>query len=878
MKRFVQMILCCLFSSVLVGQNTFPLDGIHDEREGLYALTNATVHTHYNKQLANATLIIRDGKVESVGTGISVPKGAVVIDLNGKHIYPAFVDAYTNYGMPEVERPKRNWPQRAQNLSNKEGAYGWNQAIKPEFTAADHFTIDEKTAKDLRSLGFGSVLSHQKDGIARGSGVFVLLNEETEHEAILKDQASAHYSFRKGVSTQSNPNSLMGTIAIIRQSYLDADWYKKGGAKEEYNITLDHWNKIQGLPQIFESGNKLNTLRADKIGDEFGVQYIVRGSGDEYQRLDDIKSTGAKLILPLDFPAAYDVSDPYDAMNVTLSEMKHWELAPTNPAHLAKANIEFALTASGVKGKDFTDNLHKAIKHGLSKEMALKALTHTPANMLGVYGQVGSLERGKAANFLITSGELFEKGTQINENWVGGQQFVLKAWEIEDLRGNYDFKIADVSYTLKVEGKEASGAKAKVALTDSTGFDVKHNLSDNKLSLSFDTKEDSLQTEKLGGIGMVRLSGWLDSQSNNWKGTGKLANGTWINWSATKKADEPKEEKEEDKMAEKKPEKEQPAKLGEISYPFAPYGWTEQPKVETVLFQNATVWTNEADGILKETDVLIQNGKIASIGQGLKPPKGTKIVNAEGKHLTSGIVDEHSHIGISRGVNEGGQAITAEVRIGDVVNSEDVNIYRQLAGGVTSAQLLHGSANPIGGQSALVKLRWGQTPEAMKIAGADGFIKFALGENVKQSRSPSWLSNRYPQSRMGVEQVFVNGFTRAKEYEAAKRSGKLVRQDLELDALLEIINKQRFISCHSYVQSEITGLMRVAEQFNFRVNTFTHILEGYKVADKMKEHGVAASTFSDWWAYKNEVRDAIPHNGAILNDAGVLTGFNSDDA
>ena len=209
-----------------------------------------------------------------------------------------------------------------------------------------------------------------------------------------------------------------------------------------------------------------------------------------------------------------------------------------------------------------------------------------------------------------------------------------------------------------------------------------------------------------------------------------------------------------------------------------------------------------------------------------------KLVDGSGMHLTPGIIDEHSHMALS-GTNEGSQSVTSEVRMKDVVNSEDVNIYRQLAGGVTAAQLLHGSANPIGGQSAIIKLRWGSSPNEMIINEADEYIKFALGENVKRSRSPQ--STRFPDTRMGVEQVFVDAFTRAKEYNNAwkkynslskkeKSKSSKPRKDLELDALAEIINGERFITCHSYVQSEINMLMKVAESFGFKVNTFTHIL------------------------------------------------------
>jgi hypothetical protein len=210
----------------------------------------------------------------------------------------------------------------------------------------------------------------------------------------------------------------------------------------------------------------------------------------------------------------------------------------------------------------------------------------------------------------------------------------------------------------------------------------------------------------------------------------------------------------------------------------------------------------------------------------------------------------------------------------DIVNPDDIQIYRQLSGGVTSSHLLHGSCNTIGGQTQLIKLRWGMNAEQMKFANWDGFIKFALGENVKRS-SNTQGNNRYPDTRMGVEALLTDAFTRARDYEKMP-AGK--RRDLELETLVEILNKKRFITCHSYVQSEITGLIRVADKFNFTVNTFTHILEGYKVADKMKAHGSAASTFSDWWNYKMEVVDAIPQNADIMTKVGLTVAINSDDA
>lgn len=393
---------------------------------------------------------------------------------------------------------------------------------------------------------------------------------------------------------------------------------------------------------------------------------------------------------------------------------------------------------------------------------------------------------------------------------------------------------------------------------------------------------------------MIRLSGSFDQAAKKMTGRGQLADGTWIDWSATQTAAFVAEATKPDTSRPEIPS------LKDVPYPFNAYGKPKEDpslvdklknRYDAVIIKDVTVWTNEADGILAEKDVYITEGRIVSIGDNITPTKNAfaKVIDGKGKHLTAGIIDEHSHIAISGDANEGSQASSAEVRIGDVVNCDDVNIYRQLAGGVTAAQLLHGSANPIGGQSALIKLRWGKAPEEMKIAGADGFIKFALGENVKQSNWGDDYSIRFPQSRMGVEQFFYDQFTRAKEYDELIKAWKTTspkskipvpapRRDLDLEAIAEIMNSKRFITCHSYVQSEVNMLMHVADSMGFRVNTFTHILEGYKVADKMKAHGVAASSFSDWWAYKMEVMEAIPYNGAVLHKAGIVTAFNSDDA
>jgi imidazolonepropionase-like amidohydrolase len=656
----------------------------------------------------------------------------------------------------------------------------------------------------------------------------------------------------------------MGVIALLRQTYLDAVWYKNSKAAKELNLSLEAWNQTQSLPQIFDAnGNWIKALRADKVGDEFGVQYLIKGNGTEYQRVDEIKNTKAKFILPLVFPKAYDVENPYKANWVSTEDMRHWELAPANASLLAKAGVEFTFTATDAKD-DFLKNLRAAVKHGLSEQAALKALTFNPANWIGIYQNIGSLETGKWANFFIASKSIFDEKAVLYENWLQGKKYKIKDFEPDDFRGTYQLTI-EKSEPCKIVAKGTlDKTDVEVFVKDSTKLKSNFKHSDKQITLSFSSEKDST-------IKLHRLSGVIENE-NSWIGKGQRADGSWFNWQAqkTKVFQDTSKPEVKDTIPQKI--------VSKITFPFLPYGNETLPKADAVLITNATIWTNENDGILKGADILLRNGKIEKIGRNLSCAD-CKTTDGTNKHITTGIIDEHSHIAISEGVNEGTESSSAEVRIGDVVNSEDINIYRQLAGGVTASQLLHGSANPIGGQAAMIKLKWGFTPEQMKIFGADGFIKFALGENVKQSNWGERFSIRYPQTRMGVEQTYVNYFTKAQEYERNLKANPIdTRCDLELDALSEILNKKRFITCHSYVQSEINMLMHVADSFGFKVNTFTHILEGYKVADKMKAHGANASTFADWWAYKYEVIDAIPHNAAILTKMGINTAINSDDA
>lgn len=864
MKKILSILGLLLCSYSTFAQEYIPKnDGVKTNTSNYTAFTNAKIYITPTQVADNATLLIKDGKVVASGTSVSIPKNAVIINVSGKTIYPSFIETYSDFGMKPVENASSN-RRSPQYDASREGFY-WNDHIRPDQNALDFFDFDSKKAEKLRKAGFGVVNSHIDDGIIQGTGVLVTLAPEgNDATRLLDEKLGQFYSTSKSkTSRQMYPTSLMGTIALLRQVNLDADWYAKGNIKEK-DRALEAFNANRNEIQILNASSKENVLRFDKIGDQFNTQYIFVAGGDEYEWIKDIKATNAQFIVPVKFPDAYDMEDPLMASSVSLADLKAWNQAPSNPKILADNNITFAFTTHDLKEeKDLLANLQKAIEYGLDKTKALEALTTIPAQILGKSTQLGHLKTGAYANFLITSGDIFDKETTIYQNWVTGVKDEITPMDTKDLRGDYTFKLNNTDYELSISG-DIEKLKSKVK-TEDKELGSKINFSNEWLTLTFSTIDTTKQE-------FVRVVSKI-SDTKDIKGKAIFPNGKEFTFNAIKKASEKAEEKNKDKDEDK--ESETP-KLFPVTYPNMAYGFTSLPQQETILFKNATVWTNETEGILEQTDVLIKNGKISKIGKNLSAGNAT-IVDATGKHLTSGIIDEHSHIATSS-VNEAGHNSTAEVSIEDVLDAEDINIYRNLSGGVTSIQVLHGSANPIGGRSAIIKLKWGETPENLIYTNTPKFIKFALGENVKQSNWGDDSKNRFPQTRMGVEQVYMDYFQRAKEYDALKKSGKPYRKDIELETLAEILNKERFISCHSYVQSEINMLMKVAERFNFNINTFTHILEGYKVADKMVEHGVGGSTFSDWWAYKYEVNDAIPFNAPIMHNAGVTVAINSDDA
>jgi imidazolonepropionase-like amidohydrolase len=309
-----------------------------------------------------------------------------------------------------------------------------------------------------------------------------------------------------------------------------------------------------------------------------------------------------------------------------------------------------------------------------------------------------------------------------------------------------------------------------------------------------------------------------------------------------------------------------------------------------MLIKNATILT-VTKGTIQHGSILVRDGKISEVGANIAAPAGANVIDATGLFVMPGIVDCHSHIAAAGGINEGSVSDSSMANILDVLNPVDPDIYRDLAGGVTVANVLHGSANAIGGQTVVIKLRWGANADGLVFQGALPGIKFALGENPKQSNNnpAPGQARRYPESRLGVEDVIRQSFTEAvaykkewDDYNTAKAAGKTnlipPRRDLRLEPLVEVLEGKRYVHSHCYRADEILMLLRVSDEFHFKVRTFQHVLEGYKVAKELAAYGVGASTFSDWWSFKQEAWDAIPYNAAIMTQKGVVVSINSDDA
>ncbi|NQT13609.1 MAG: amidohydrolase family protein, partial [Planctomycetes bacterium] len=821
--------------------STKPVEGLRENTPDVHALVGGRIIVAPGRVIEEGTVVVSAGVIVDVGAEVTVPPDARIWDLAGKTVYPGLIDSYSPASVPSV--------------STTRGAPHWNQAVQPQRDAARGYRVDESLNSTLRSQGITCRLIVPDSGVIRGTSALVTTGDGPAREAVVVDRVALHVRLsinRKGDDRGTYPNSPMGAVALARQAMYDADWHRRAWQtyrsdparpRPERNEALERLGDYVDGDKlvILEAQNEQSFLRADRFAREFAVRAMVRGSGREYCRLEAIRATGRPVIVPLEFPKPPDVGTPEAALGVSLSRLMHWDIAPENPARLAEAGVPIALSGDGLKSpKEFLKAVRTAVRRGLDADAALEALTIQPARLFGASDRLGTLDVGKAAHLVVADGDLFAEKTRVLQTWVDGRQYEVVDDPLVDVRGAWRVtlpsdrkkrliltvsgKPGKLEGTMRLDRKEAKDTKLTLV-----------GLRDARFGCTFDGR--SLESE-----GMVQLSAVVSVSADG--KTTWLGNLHWPDGGLSaidvKPVEPPADEEQDEEKADEEKESESPTDAAAsfaVNYPLGAFGRAAPPEQpEVVVFKGATVWTCEEAGVLEGASVMIGAGKIMAVGNDLRVPPDAVVVDCRGKHLTPGVIDSHSHMATDGGVNESTQAITSEVRIADFLNPADVAIYRQLAGGVTTSHVMHGSANPIGGQDQVIKLRWGAIDEELKFAEAPTPLKMALGENVKQSNWGDEYTTRYPQTRMGVVEIIRDAFQAAKEYQGSwdewrrTRRGLPPRRDLELDALVDILEERSWIHCHAYRQDEILALLRTLEDLGIRAGTLHHILEGYKVA------------------------------------------------
>jgi imidazolonepropionase-like amidohydrolase len=866
----------CASISVRAETGTVPSEGVADRPSRHVLLTHARIVVEPGRVIDDGSIELRDGRIHAVHDGVPQVPGTAHRDLRGKTVFAGFIDAAARVGLPEDMRAGGIKPLPAgqaphQTSLDQPGAHHWNRRVRSDWSVAGRLDYKPEEAKLLRALGFSVAYATPEAGVVKGRGALLSLRESSQDkDVVLARDRMQHFGFElAGGFSSEYPGSLMGAIALIRQSLYDARWWQSRdrGARVEDNPALPALTAVTDGEQrvSFQLDDELDVQRVSRLVREFGLDAYLVGTGTEYRVLPALRAARLPIVLPLGFPEAPHVEDAEATLNATLAELQHWEQAPANAARVKNVGVDLAISPRGTKDpdKNFWNELRRAVRAGLDEDDALAALTTAPARLLGESLRLGRIAPGQLANLVVADADLFRRdGASVYETWVEGERYELKPIAEGDALGEWSLSWSDGRgpARIRIEGEgdvldvHAGDVKFKakrdgariVALPPNSLFTP----GDGSGRLTFVARGDAIEGFRDG----------VDGRRVRFTGARAAAVAA-----ATKK----------DKSSST-PDAAIPEFRGYPAGEFARVSPPAQPPV--LLVRGATLWTNSDQGVIEGADLLVKAGRISAIGEDLQAPSDALVIDARGRHVTAGIVDAHSHTAVTRNVNEPSHAVTTEVRVADALDPTDIDLYRQLAGGVTSANLLHGSANPMGGQNAVIKLRWGADADGLLFQGAAPGVKFALGENVKQSGWGDAFVSRYPQTRMGVEQIMRDHFNAARDY-AARRAGKQgerERRDLRLEALAEILAGKRLVHVHSYRQDEILMFARLAREFDLPVATFQHVLEGYKVADEIAALNAGGSTFADWWGYKMEVIDGIPHNGALMARAGVVTSFNSD--
>ncbi|MFO0845482.1 MAG: amidohydrolase family protein [Gemmataceae bacterium] len=820
MRRFVPVLVFALFFgslSLMPAQRTLS--------PKVFAITGARVALD-DGITPGVTVVLRDGLIDDVGKDVKAPADAIVIDGKDLTVYPGFLDALCNRGYDDAQRRSAVGDPAEEDLNAEALATTKpdnRKGVTPEFQVRTALKADP-ASDGWRRAGVTAQLCVPDGGVLVGQSALVSLSGAPPREAVLKSPFAQHLAFRLG-GGNDYPRVLMGIVAHARQTLLDAQHHARsvkafeegGGAgkRPPADPALEALQPaLQGkMPVVIEADTRDQIDRALDFAAEFKLKPILFGGREAYKAIDRIVAEKVPVILRVDFTE---------------------ENSPLVQAAERQA----------------PERVKKDRREAREKERAVAALLH---------------KRG--VPFCFASQGI--SGDRPWEKFLSNlRQAVLAGLPEEACRAALTKGAAGI---LGVERQLGSITKGKAAhLFAASGPWTSPAMRVRHVFIDGIEIDPDATTGAAGGGG--DKGGFAGKGKGRGKGRGKQADPDEVAKAppAEKAKDRPKEkERDAEIVPDKTPIRNEHASEIEAD---------RKPATRTggsVLLKNATVLPATRD-VLPGCDILIRDGKIAQVGPKIEPPENVKVIDLTGCFVMPGIIDTHCHFAVSGGVNEGTLSVVPEVRIRDVINSEDVQIYRALAGGVTTARLLHGSANCIGGQDAVIKLKYGQPAAKLLVTEGPRGVKFALGENVKRT------NGRFPNTRLGVEAVFVRAFTEAREYRKkidAWKRGELKaepRRDLRLEALSDILDNQLKVHCHCYRADEILMLLRVADKFGVKVQSLQHVLEGYKVAPEIARHGASCSPFSDWWAYKWEAADAIPHCAALLHEAGVSVCLKSD--
>lgn len=855
-------------------------------------IRGGTVIPSAGQKLEQADVLILHGRIQAVGGGIDAPAGARVIPAAGLYIYPGFIDGFCRTAIEDDKAQADDERRRESALpSATEGPVvempqAARVGVYPERDALERVDAKDASFDAHRAAGFGAVLLAPPQAMFGGSASVISLARKPLREAVLRSGVAQTASFEAPRNRAlrprgSYPGTLLGVIASERQLLMDAQWYRDMqawvGRHPESASLLPLDRSLQALqpvlggamPVVWEADSADELDRVRSLGAEFGLSPWVVGARRAYKRLDALASANATLIVSAKLPAKpekfkIDPKKLRKAAEETSLFGSAWEERPfvpeaqfqevererkeiaSGPAQLQERGIRWCFTTAD-EPAEMLDRVHEFVEAGLTPDAAMAALTSVPADLLGVAGELGSIAIGKRGTVTLLTKPLGESDARVQFSVIEGQVF---------------------EYDVRKPRKSGKGGRPERRR---------------------ESEEPELHCDSIRG----------GADAPDPQDTPPLS-------------DEPSgsSEPDEAEQPESQPASSASSAPAEPDIPPGPLDVYLQHKPEwpieleasrkpafgtagNVVLGNATVLT-VSGAALQHAGVRVRDGKIAQMGGDVVPQAGELYLDLGGYFIMPSIIDPHSHIALED-VNEFSGSVTPEVRMRDVIDSEQRRIFDSLTGGCSTIHAMHGSANTIGGQNVQLKLKYGEPAEKLLIPDQQRTVKFATGENVKSSRGENTLileddtsPTRFPRSRMGVETTMRRALGAGADYlrrrveHAQARSRRAdpapLRRDLRLEALADIVAGDIWINMHCYRADEVLRAMQVAEDYGVRMGALHHILEGYRIMPEIARYGVGTATFSDWWAYKIEAYDAVPHNAGMLLRHGINSTIKSDSS